>query len=387
MRAGVYAHVPQERVIFGRPAAEAVAEEAQRRGAGRVFLVAARSMAATPVAAAIRAALGLRLVGEFAGCREHTPWRTVLDAAASVRDAKPDLVVALGGGTAIDTVKVLQVLLAEDARDRDAMARLHIRLNPDGTRHVPTVRPSPVRQVAVPTTLSGAEFSALGGATDERTGLKEAFAGPDICPVSVVLDPAATIHTPELLWLSTGLRAVDHAVEAVCAIDAQPYTDALALHALGLFAVSLRRNRAAPDDLSARLESQLAVWLAASSIMRVQYGASHGIGHALGALAGVPHGVTSCVLLPAVLAWNRAANAGRQRRVAAALGREDGDAARAVADLVADLGLPRTLREAGVARDILPRVAEGALRNMWVRTNPRPIADAASVMDILDAAW
>jgi alcohol dehydrogenase class IV len=387
MRQGVHAHIPQERVIFGRPAGAAVAAEVDRLGARRVLVVAARSMAGTPVAAAIREALGPRFAGLFDGCREHTPWATVLAAAAAVRAAAPDLIVTLGGGTAIDTVKVLQVALAEGARTVEDLARLHIALDADGTRRVPAVGASPVRQIAVPTTLSGAEFSALGGATDERTGLKEAFAGPDICPRSVVLDPAATVFTPERLWLSTGLRAVDHAVEAVCAVDAQPYTDALAMHALETFAVSLRRNKAAPGDLAARLDSQLAVWLAASSIMRVQYGASHGIGHALGALAGVPHGITSCVLLPAVLAWNRPANALRQRRVAAALGRTDGDAARAVADLVADLGLPRTLRDAGVGRELLPRIAEGALKNMWVRTNPRPISGAADVMQILEAAW
>jgi alcohol dehydrogenase class IV len=388
MRAGVYAYLPQERVVFGQPAAQAVAAECERLGARRVFVVASRSLATkTPVVSAIEDALGARCVGLFDACKAHTPWPTVLAAAAAVRAAKPDLIVSAGGGTVIDTVKVLQVCLAEGTASEDDLARLHIRLNSDGTRHVPPVRPSPVRQIAVPTTLSGAEFSNLGGATDERTGVKEAFAGPDICPRAVILDPAATLHTPEWLWRSTAIRSVDHAVEAVCAVDANPMTDALAAYALHLFAEFLARHRRAPEDLGIRLTLQQAVWLAASTIMKVSYGASHGIGHVLGGLCGVPHGHTSCILLPHVLRWNEPANGERQGLVAAALGWPGGSAADLVADMVRGLGLPTTLRGAGVERAALPRIAELALSNLWVRTNPRKIERAEQVMEILEAAW
>jgi alcohol dehydrogenase class IV len=183
------------------------------------------------------------------------------------------------------------------------------------------------------------------------------------------------------------VRSVDHAVEAICAIDAQPMTDALALHALALFAESLPRTKAAPGDLDARLACQQAVWLAASTIMKVQYGASHGIGHVLGGLCGVPHGHTSCILLPHVLRWNEPANASRQELVAGALGRPGACAADVVAELIRSLGQPRRLGEAGVPRTALPKIAELAMSNVWVRTNPRKIAGPADVMAILDAAW
>jgi alcohol dehydrogenase class IV len=388
MERGVFAYLPQERVVFGRPAADAVAAEGDRLGAERAFIVAARTLAReTPVIDAIKVKLGARYAGLFDGCKAHTPWQTVLAAAEAVRAAKPDLIVAVGGGTVIDTVKVLQVCLAEGARTAGDLAKLHIRVNADGSRHAPVVKPSPVRQIAVPTTLSGAEFSNLGGATDERTGIKEAFAGPDICPRAVILDPAATVHTPEWLWLSTAVRSVDHAVEAVCAIDAQPMTDALALHALGLFAENLPRTKAAPGDLAARLACQQAVWLAASTIMKVQYGASHGIGHVLGGLCGVPHGHTSCILLPHVLRWNAPANAARQALVAQALGRPGAPAAEIVAELIRALGQPARLSAAGVKREALPKIADLAMSNVWVRTNPRKIAGPADVMAILESAW
>jgi alcohol dehydrogenase class IV len=368
MQAGLYSYLPQERVIWGRPAAEAVAAEVERRGAGRVFLLASATLARqTDVVAGVERALAGRVAGRFFDCVQHTPRESVLAAAAAVRAAGPDLVVTLGGGTPIDTGKILQILLAHEATRVEDMDALHLRVNPDGTRH--------------------AQFPSLGAATDRRSGAKQAYVGPDICAVAVILDPAVTVHTPAWLWLSTGIRAVDHAVETLCSIDPTPFTDALSLHALALFATALPATKRDPADLEARLACQQAVWLAASSINRVNYGASHGIGHVLGGLADVPHGYTSCALLPAVLAWNAVATAPRQARVAAALGRPGVPASVAVKELIAGLGLPTSLRDLQVPAALLPKVAEGAMANLWVRTNPRPIAGPAEVREILELAW
>src|ERR1700691_3500775 len=383
-KAGSYAYLPLERVVFGRPAAEAALEEMARIGATRVFIVASKSLARnTPVIRAIAEALGSRYAGLFDGCVQHSPRASVIEAARAVRAAAPDLILTVGGGTAIDTVKVLQICLAYNVDSPEALDGFHATVSADATRHVPDIRPSPVRQMVVPTTLSGAEFSTLAGITDERIRQKHSFIGPDIGARAVILDPAATLHTPQWLWLSTGVRGIDHAVETLCSIDAHPYCDGLALHALRLFAQALPR----PDDLAARLQCQQASWLAASSIARVNYGASHGIGHVLGAFADVPHGYTSCVMLPHVLRYNERATAEKQRLIAEALGRPDVSAADALAELVAGLKLPRTLRDVGVKREQLPKIAEAAMRNIWVRTNPEPIRSPDDVMKILEAAW
>lgn len=384
-QAGNYAYLPLERVIFGRPAADAAVEEMHRTGATKVFIVAAKSLARnTPVVSAIAAALGSdHYAGLFDGCVQHSPRESVIDAARAVRAAAPDLILTVGGGTAIDTVKVLQICLAHDVDSAEALDGLHATLGADGKRQVPNIRPSPVRQIVVPTTLSGAEFSNLAGITDERIRQKHSFIGPDIGARAVILDPEVTVYTPEWLWLSTGVRGVDHAVEALCANDAHPYCDGLALHALRLFAQALPR----PDDLAARLQCQQASWLAASSIARVNYGASHGIGHALGAFADVPHGYTSCVMLPHVLRYNARATAEKQRLIAEALGRPGVAAADAVADLIAALKMPTTLRAVGVKREQLAKIAEAATHNFWVRTNPQPIRSSDDVMQLLEAAW
>jgi alcohol dehydrogenase class IV len=372
-----YAYLPLERVVFGRPAAEAAAGEVARIGARRVFVVASKSLSrTTPVVREIRSALGSRDAGLFDECIAHTPWPSVIAAADAVRAAGPDLILAVGGGTPIDTVKIVQICLAHDVRTVEGL---------EANRA--STRPSPVRQVAIPTTLSGAEFSNLGGGTDARTRIKHSFTGPDVNPRSVILDPAVTLHTPEWLWLSTGIRGVDHAVETLCSVDAHPYCDGLALHALRLFAAGLPRTQASPQDLEARLLCQQASWLAASSIARVNYGASHGIGHALGGTADVPHGHTSCVMLPHVLRYNEPATAAKQKLISEALGRPALSAGDAVAELVRALGQPATLREAGVKRGQLPAVAAAAIRNRWVLANPRPIGSEADVMRLLEAAW
>jgi alcohol dehydrogenase class IV len=376
-----YAYLPLERVVFGRPAAQAAAEEVARIGARRVFVVASRSLSrTTPVVRTIRQALGAHDAGLFDECVAHTPWPSVIAAADAVRRAGPDLILTVGGGTPIDTVKILQLVLAHGARAPEDLERLRV-------PELREARPSPVRQVAIPTTLSGAEFSNLGGGTDLRTRVKHSFVGPDIGARSVILDPAVTLHTPAWLWLSTGIRGVDHAIEALCSVDAHPYCDGLALHALRLFAEGLPATQAAPQDLRARLLCQQASWLAASTIARVNYGASHGIGHALGAAAGVPHGHTSCIMLPHVLRHNEPATAARQKLAAEALGHPGRPAADAVADLVRALGQPATLREAGVQREQLPAVAAAAMKNRWVLSNPQPIRSEQDVMRLLEAAW
>ena len=385
---GSYFYLPLERVVFGRPAAQAAAEEAARIGAKRVFIVSSKTLSRrTAVISEIGKTLGERYVGLFDECIAHTPWPSVIAAANAVREAKPDLILTVGGGTPIDTVKILQIALAHGVTKAEELDALHATIGPDGKRVSPAIRPSPVRQVTVPTTLSGAEFSNIGGGTDVRTRLKHSFSGADVGSRAVILDPAVTVHTPEWLWLSTGIRGMDHAVEALLSIDANAYCDGLALHALRLFAEGLPRTKHEPQDLAARLSCQQASWLAASTIARVNYGASHGIGHALGAAADVPHGYTSCVMLPHVMRYNESVTADKQKLIASALGQPDLSGGEAVRKLIAALDLPSTLRSVGVKQEQLPKVAEASMKNAWVRANPRPIRSAQDVMRLLEAAW
>lgn len=224
---------------------------------------------------------------------------------------------------------------------------------------VPEVASPPLRQIIVPTTLSGAEFSKIGGSTDPVREVKDLYIGREIGGQAVILDAAITVHTPDWLWLSTGLRAVDHAVETICSRGPQPFTDATCLHGLRMLNESLRINHEQPEDLDARLQSQLGVWLASTGLGRVDWGASHGIGHQLGAVAEVPHGYCSCVMLPSVLRYNQEVNADRQRLISESLGQPEVSAADLVEALIKDLGLPARLRDVGVKREHFEAIARG----------------------------
>ncbi len=313
----------------------------------------------------------------FDRCKGHTPLESVIDCATAVRDAKADLIVTVGGGTPIDTVKIVQLCLTQGIDDVDKLKAISGK---------PNSTPSIIRQIIVPTTLSGGEYSSIAGGTDTKRKMKDSYLGPDLCGRVIILDPAITRHTPEWLWFSTAIRAVDHAVEGYCAPATNPLVQATCLRALSLFAESLPRSKSALGDLDARLESQMAVWLAAQSLGRVSMGASHGIGYLLGTLCGVPHGYTSCVMLPAVLAWSASSAPEAQRDIAAALGRAGESASVAVGDLVANLGLPRRLADVGVTPDRFEEIAERAARHPVVRANVRPVRDSSDVMEILKLA-
>lgn len=383
---GVYEFLAQDRVVFGEPAAGAVSQLATQYGAERVFLVVSKSLnRLTDEIDLIRQSLGVRCVGTFDDCTEHTPRASVIALTKHLRSAQPDLVVTVGGGTPIDTVKLALLCLAENIQDEQALGQWRITVDSQGQRHTPQVGKPPFRQVVVPTTLSAAEFTNLGGSTDPVRQVKDLYTGREIGALAVILDPAITRHTPQWLWLATGVRSIDHAVETICSNSHQPFTDATCLHGLGLLSHGLRRVKQEPSDLSARLDCQLGVWLCATGIMRVPMGASHGIGHQLGAVAGVPHGHTSCVLLPAVMRYNLSVNAARQQRVAQALGSPQTPAHEQLQALIRELALPSTLIEVNVQRSQYDAIADGALQNMFVRANPRPITTREQVFEILES--
>jgi maleylacetate reductase len=147
----------------------------------------------------------------------------------------------------------------------------------------PLTAPS-VRQISVPTTIAGGEFSAIAGVTNEATKVKEMLRHDLVMPRAVILDPAITVHTPQWLFLSTGIRAVDHCVEGLCSREAHPYADAQALKGLSMLAQALPRVKADAGDIDARMDCQIGTWLSMGPLSAgIPMGASHGIGYVLGA--------------------------------------------------------------------------------------------------------
>jgi maleylacetate reductase len=385
---GVYQNFAIDRVVYGKPAAETVVSEAARLGSKRVFLVVSRTLDnETTWVNEMRTVLGARYAGSFDGVPSHTPRQSVLDATAQAREVGADLIVTFGGGSGTDAGKMIRLALKHDIRAVEDFDRFVVRVAPDGSRALLDYAAPDVPQIAIPTTLSGGDFNPSAGATDTRTMLKEIFRHPRLVPSVIVLDPAVTVRTPQWLWLSSGIRALDHAVETVCAPAADARSRLEAVSAITLLARALPKTHQDPNDLGARMDAQLAVWLSMEhNRFGISMGASHGIGHVLGGTCNVPHGYTSCVMLPPVLRYNESANGDRQAMVAEAFGRPNEPAWRVVHEFVASLGLPRSLAEVGVTPEKFETVAKAAMLDHYLHTNPRPIHGVSDIMDILRMA-
>ena len=324
MKSGTHTFLPTARVHFGADALEKLEEEA--RPYGRAFVITGRSLnEKTGLIRRIEALLGGRHAGTFAGIGQHTPGGTVEKAAMEAEAAAADLLVAVGGGSVIDGTKAVARQLGYP------------------------------EQVAIPTTLSGAEWAHRTGVTDESEGRKRGFVDSRTVPPVVVLDPEATVYTPEELWLSTGIRALDHAVEGYLYGGEHPIIDVTGLEGARRLMEYLPLSKRLPQDLGARLELQLAGWLAYFGPMNTPMGLSHELGRRIGASYEVPHGITSCVLLaPSLNVLKEQIQDERWNRLSEALG---GEPAERIASLVEKLGLPAGLHEVGVPERDLESIA------------------------------
>lgn len=384
---GVHRYSQMERVYHGQPVTAVLPEELELLDAHRVFVITSRSMAASKLLAPIEAALGTRLAGRFDGVRAHAPRDCVLQGARVVREARADLLLAVGGGSVIDAAKVTSLCIRrgfERIEDLDALANHR----PQDIGRAPADAGQWLRMIAVPTTLSGAEFASSAGSTDPRRGMKEGFGAPMLAPVSIILDAAMTSATPMPMLLATGIKAVDHAVERITSANANCYSDSLSQLALRLLARALPAMREHPQDPAPRQDALFGVYMSmAGSVSGVRSNVSHAIGHVLGAHAGVPHGETSCVISPAVLRWNADVAAEQHRMLSHALGRDDGDAATALSALIESLGLPLRLRDVGVRRDQFDDIARKTMHEALLRNSRKPVRDVADVLEILEIAW
>jgi maleylacetate reductase len=164
-----------------------------------------------------------------------------------------------------------------------------------------------------------------------------------------------------------------------------PVNDGYALHGLRLLTTYLPRTKRDPADLEARQQCQLAIWLSmgASSHLGVVKGISHAIGHVLGGTCGVPHGITSCLTLPAAMRYNKPVNAQRQQLVAEAMGSPGADAGDLLEAFIADLGMPGRLSAVGITREQFPLIAANAMRDHYTHHNPRPITSPAQIEEVL----
>ncbi|GIK02558.1 hypothetical protein Aspvir_006614 [Aspergillus viridinutans] len=396
-----FADRPRPLLSYGIPFPAAAAHHVVGTfGASKIYIICSASLARnTDALDRLTAALGPeKVVGRRIGMQSHTLWSEVLEIVHDARRVEADLLLTLGAGSLTDGAKVVALALANNVQTASDLATLATGPDQRADIHAPTI---PI--ISIPTSLSAGEYSNFAGATDDTTRRKHSFQAPTRGPQLVILDPDLATTTPPAIWLSTGIRAVDHCVETLCATTGTTTsTDAHAMHALELLVPGLLRCRHDRADRDARLQCQLGAVNAMAALTggSVELGASHGIGHQLGPL-GVGHGETSCILLPAVCKFNakHGANREQQERVRQFLVR-NAEVARVLRDrgvdaesadlgdvldaVIRELEMPRSLKEVGVGRGALDELAANSLHDRWCRTNPVPLTAKGQVLEILE---
>ena len=223
-----------EKVIFGPGKVGGLGRELERRGLKRALIVTGKTLGRSALLDKVTGATGGRMAGVFKGASQHVPSATVAALVEEYQRSGADCMISFGGGSPIDTVKVAAKRILDGSGSKGADAHT---IDIEGAMGAGATG-SDLIHIALPTTLSAGEYTPVGGVTDEAHHIKGGVADPRLQPRTIFLDPELTMETPAWLWAATGMRAVDHAVEASYSARHQPLTDALAARicdAFGLF--------------------------------------------------------------------------------------------------------------------------------------------------------
>ncbi|WP_277542135.1 iron-containing alcohol dehydrogenase family protein [Haloarcula laminariae] len=385
-------------VRYGPNCVAQLEHEVGALGRERALVVTGSTVGETPaVMDPVRAGLGDRLAGVFAGTTPQKRLGTAYEALAQYREGDADCVVAVGGGSSLDVATVLSVLVATD-RDPDAVGA---ELVERGTLSVPESGLPPV--VTVPTTLAGADLSQVAGVTADPATCPVAEPGsgavddPELMPATACYDPVLLATTPKGVLAGSAMNGFDKGIETLYARNSAPISDATAIRGLGLLADGLEALGAGEAD--ERTYQRLT-----QGVLLVQYGISrpdgttlsliHALGHGLTRTYDVQQGAAHAVVAPHALSYLFDAVDGRRDLLAEALDVEDADDPAAavvdrVAGVAAGLGLPTRLRDVdGPDRDEFPAVAEAVLADAFMaNAPPRLDPTREDIVGVLEAAW
>lgn len=389
-----FEHVhPPTRIVVGAGTAQTVGALARELGVERPFIVCSRTVSRGPQLETVTESLGDRVAAVFADVGRHGDITALAEGADLARATGADALISIGGGAAIDSAKVIAVLLVAQER---GLAEYQVPHDPDGLALPRTPLPATLPHIAIPSTAgSSSEIMPWAGVRVPEKGQKMLFCDQALIPRIAVLDPEIVAHTGPELTATSGVTALARAVEALYSRDRQPLADAYALEAIRLLSDGLPRAIGDGFDLEARSETLVGSLLSGIAAQNAMASVVHAVGHAIGGRYGLQHGIAHAILLPRVAAHCLPALGERRRDLLTAL---DGSATAAtpekagelaverLAQLVEGLPIPRRLREVGVPREDVPTLARLVLREPMLRTAPFPFEEA-DVLDLLRDAW
>ncbi len=349
VRSFVYTGQPS-RVVFGAGALEHLEREVQLLGASRALVLCTPEQ--QPLAEDIAQRLGTRAAGVFPKAVMHVPVDTAAAAVAEALRVNADCALAVGGGSTTGLGKAIALQ-------------------------------SGLPVLAIPTTYAGSEMTPIWGMTEN--GLKKTGRDARVLPRAVIYDPELTLSLPAGLSVTSGMNAMAHAAEGLYAQDSNPVMDLMAEEGIRALASALPRVRANPNDVAARSDALYGAWLCGLVLGNVGMALHHKLCHTLGGTLNLPHAEVHTVVLPHAIAFNAQFAPEAMKRISRALHHHD--AALGLYQLAKDNGAPVALRDIGMKREDIARVAQIAVQNPY--WNPRPVNVEAegALRALLQRAW
>lgn len=336
---------------------------------------------------AVREALGPRCVAVFDKVRPHSPVESVQDGAELLRQSRADAVIAIGGGSAIVTARAATILFAEEG-DIESLSATRGR---DGKFVSPKLMAPKLPQLVIPTTPTTAMVKSGSGVFDASGRGRLTMFDPKTRAQAIFIHPRFALSAPAQLSLTASLNALAMAVEGI-ETSTSPLADGILMHSLRLLSRNLPLLLDQESSGDVRCQLMLASIVCGQGTDHASAGVCSALGHAIGARHHIENGLANGILLAHTMRFNAPVTQLRLDNVAEGLGSHgDGDrvtaAIQAVQHLVARLRVPSRLRDAGIPHEALRGIAQAALDDWFVQTNPRPVTGEEDLMQILEAAW
>lgn len=373
------------KIVFRENAVDEVKREAEALGCRRVLVVTDEGMKDSWVVKKVAEKLGDKCAAVFTKVIGDSDVKIVEEGAALAKEKGCDGVVSVGGGSSMDSAKVMSILITKGG-------------NVAQYAGLPFLQEKLVPHIAIPTTAgTGSEVTRFAMIKDHEKNLKLAIADLKIIPTVALLDPCVTVDLPARLTAATGIDALTHAIEAMHSTQRQPISDALALHCIPMIFEHLPTCVSDGKNVYARSQQLLAANMAALAFDNSMVGIVHALAHAVGGKFGVHHGTANAIFLTHGMRFNLEKAARRYALIGEALclnkngnlspeelSRKTIDA---VGLLVEKVGLPTKLSEVGVTKDKLEMLAGEAMIDPSIITNPRPVFNPKELLPVFEEAY
>ena len=363
-----------ETSYFGAGSREALAQEVAKRGYKKAFIVADKDLIKFGTVKLVTDVLGNFPYEIFSEFKANPTVNNVKDGVEAYKASSADFVIAIGGGSAIDTAKAIAIII-NNPEFSDVVS----------LEGVADTKKKCVDIIALPTTAgTAAEVTINYVITDEESGRKMVCVDPNDIPVLAIVDADLMATMPKGLTAATGMDALTHAIEGYITKGAWHLSNILEINAIKIIADNLRAATFDGSNMEAREQMALGQYVAGMAFSNVGLGCVHSMAHPLGARFDIAHGVANALLLPTVMEFNMPSSIVKYGRIAKAMGVDttgmsQEEAAKAAVDAVKklslDLGIPQTLREIGIPEEALPQLANDAFNDVCTGGNPQPITE------------